>query len=157
VLATEPALQRELRARVLAERTMARDGMQPLKAAQTAATTVMPPLSIAPPASTAHTVEAAPGADFQWDPQALVIYIQERYIRLSPVEGRVFDLLLTRRNQTVTMDELIRIGLKREEGDPELGIKLLRPHMMRLRNKLERHPRLAHRIINVRGNGYMFI
>jgi DNA-binding response OmpR family regulator len=156
VLATEPALQRELRARVLAERMMARDGMQPLKAAQTA-TMVTPPLPIAPPASTTHTVEASPAADFQWDPEALVIYIQDRYIRLSPVEGRVFDLLLTRRNQTVTMEELILHGLKREEGDPDLGIKLLRPHMMRLRNKLERHPRLAHRIINVRGNGYMFI
>jgi DNA-binding response OmpR family regulator len=86
-----------------------------------------------------------------------VIYVQDKYIRLSPVEGRVFDLLLSRRNHTVTMNELISHGLRHEDSNVEEGIKLLRPHMMRLRNKLERYPGLAHRIVNVRGNGYMFI
>jgi DNA-binding response OmpR family regulator len=36
-------------------------------------------------------------------------------------------------------------------------VRLLRPHLVRLRNKLEKYPDLAHRIINVRGNGYMMI
>ena len=103
------------------------------------------------------TNAAEAGTDFQWDPEANVIYVQDKYIRLSPVEGRVFDLLLTQRNHTISMDELINHGLNRQDNNVEEGIKLLRPHMMRLRNKLERYPGLAHRIVNVRGNGYMFI
>jgi DNA-binding response OmpR family regulator len=52
---------------------------------------------------------------------------------------------------------MLEVGLKRVGGDLEEGIKLLRPHIMRLRNKLERHPKLAHRVVNVRSNGYMFV
>jgi DNA-binding response OmpR family regulator len=156
VLATEPASQRELRARLLAERLMVKGGKKPLKAPLSTAT-VTSPLPTAPPVPTARKVEASLHADFVWDPEGLLIYIKERYVRLSPVEGRVFDLLLTHRNQTVTMHELIRHGLMHENGDSALGVKLLRPHMMRLRSKLERYSELARRIINVRGDGYMFI
>ena len=147
VLATEPAIQRELRARVLAERIQSNEPV----------TTNKPILPREPVANPLATENADARGDFQWDPEAKVIYIQDKYIRLSPVEGRVFDLLLSRRNRTVTMEELLSHGLGRRSGNVEEGIKLLRPHMMRLRNKLERHPRLAHRVINVRGNGYMFI
>ncbi|MCL4505958.1 MAG: winged helix-turn-helix domain-containing protein [Chloroflexi bacterium] len=147
VLASEPAIQRELRARVLAERIQSNEPVAANKL-------VFPREPVADPLA---TESADARGDFQWDPEAKVIYIQDKYIRLSPVEGRVFDLLLSRRNRTVTMEELLSHGLERGNGSVEEGIKLLRPHMMRLRNKLERHPRLAHRVINVRGNGYMFI
>jgi DNA-binding response OmpR family regulator len=156
VLATEPASQRELRARLLAERSMVKGGKKPLKASHSA-TTVPSPLPIAPLVPTAQKVEASPVDDFTWDPEAMFIYVKGRYIRLSPVEGRMFDLLLTHRNQTVTMHELILHGLMRENGDSALDVKLLRPHMMRLRMKLELYSELARRIINVRGDGYMFI
>jgi DNA-binding response OmpR family regulator len=66
-------------------------------------------------------------------------------------------MLVARHNKTVSMEELLSEGMRMADANVEEGIKLLRPHMMRLRNKLERHPRLAHRIVNVRGNGYMFI
>ncbi len=148
VLASEPAIQRELRARVLAERIQSSDP-------STASKPVLPRESIV--ANPLATERADQRGDFQWDPEAKVIYVQDKYIRLSPVEGRVFDLLLSRRNRTVPMEELLSHGLQRHHGNVDEGIRLLRPHMMRLRNKLERHPRLAHRIINVRGNGYMFI
>jgi DNA-binding response OmpR family regulator len=147
VLASEPAIQRELRARVMAERIQAKDTHPASKPATMFDRVALP--------MTGSNAEA--GADFQWDPEASVIYVQDKYIRLSPVEGRVFDLLLSRRNHTVTMNELISHGLRHEDSNVEEGIKLLRPHMMRLRNKLERYPGLAHRIVNVRGNGYMFI
>ncbi len=164
VLASEPALQRELRARVLAERlaTAERKDVPPVAASAAPAyeTPFAPPLApvpitIAPAPSESATPEA--DTDFQWDPESHVIYIQNTYVRLSPVEGRIFDLLLTRHNHAVSAQELLEVGLKKTDGDVEEGIKLLRPHIMRLRNKLERHPKLAHRVVNVRGNGYMFV
>jgi DNA-binding response OmpR family regulator len=145
VLASETPNQRELRARVLAERVLAEANALPKNAA-----------AVMMPAKASAATVSSP-IDFQWDPEAHVIYIDNKYIRLSPVEGRVFDMLVSRHNHTISMDELIAEGMKMQNANMEEGIKLLRPHMMRLRNKLERHPRLAHRIVNVRGNGYMFI
>jgi DNA-binding response OmpR family regulator len=148
ILASEPPGQRELRARVMAERI--------LSASVAAARPKSTPVAIAPVATDAVST-AATSMDFQWDPESHVIYIDNKYIRLSPVEGRVFDMLVARHNKTVSMEELLSEGMKMQHANVDEGIKLLRPHMMRLRNKLERHPRLAHRIVNVRGNGYMFI
>lgn len=149
VLASEPAAQRELRARILAERLCTRATRTVSNIKRSMPAMSAPPASM-PPASAAS-------GEFQWDPEACVIYVDDKYVRLSPVEGRVFDLLLSRRTRTVSMEELIAHGLSKPCDDLESGIKLLRPHMMRLRNKLERHPNLAHRIVNVRGTGYMFI
>ena len=55
-------------------------------------------------------------------------------------------------NLVLAWDMTERLELCLEEG-----VRLLRPHLVRLRNKLEKYPDLAHRIINVRGNGYMMI
>lgn len=144
VLASEPPAQREMRARIMAERI--------LTAAQP---DVMRTINADP------QMEAAPtdskSDDFLWDPEAHIIYAEEKYVRLSPVEGRVFDLLLSRRNHLVNMDEIISHGLQRDYPNLDEGIRLLRPHIMRLRNKLERYSRLAHRVVNMRGAGYMFI
>lgn len=149
ILASESPGQRELRARVMAERILS---------ASVAPRPKSMPTVIAPaPAASDAVSAAATSMDFQWDPESHVIYIENKYIRLSPVEGRVFDMLVARHNKTVSMEELLGEGMRMQNANVEEGIKLLRPHMMRLRNKLERHPRLAHRIVNVRGNGYMFI
>lgn len=158
ILASEPAVQRELRARVLAERlvTVAGKTRQQATAAAMEAPAPAIPLTAIPTAPTQDT-EAKTDVEFQWDPESHVIYIHNTYVRLSPVEGRIFDLLLTKRNHAVSAEEMLEVGLKRIGGDLEEGIKLLRPHIMRLRNKLERHPKLAHRVVNVRGNGYMFV
>ncbi len=155
VLASEPALQRELRARVLAER-MATAQRQNAKQADAP---YEPPFAPIPTTISTAPANEKPNTDveFQWDLESHVIYIQNTYVRLSPVEGRIFDLLLTRHNRAVSAQELLEVGLKKTDGDLEEGIKLLRPHIMRLRNKLERHSRLAHRVVNVRGNGYMFV
>ncbi len=155
VLASEPALQRELRARVLAERMATAERQN----ARQADAPYQPPFAPIPMTAAPAPASARPAADveFQWDPEAHVIYIQNTYVRLSPVEGRLFDLLLTRHNHAVSAQELLEVGLNKFDGDVEEGIKLLRPHIMRLRNKLERHPKLAHRVVNVRGNGYMFV
>jgi DNA-binding response OmpR family regulator len=160
VLASEPAVQRELRARVLAERMVTVEGKD-RRTAKAPAAPYEPPAMTVPlttiPAAPVQTPEPETDVEFQWDPESHVIYIQNTYVRLSPVEGRIFDLLLERRNHAVSAEELLEVGLKKTDGDLEEGIKLLRPHIMRLRNKLERHPKLAHRVVNVRGNGYMFV
>ena len=148
VLSSEPPQQRELRARLMAERILnaANPGVMDS------------PAVLAEVVAEKPAVEAGSVADsFQWDPLEHIIYVENMYVRLSPVEGRVFDLLLTRRNHMVSMDELISRGLQRDYPNLEDGIKLLRPHMMRLRNKLERYSRLARCIVNVRAEGYMFI
>jgi DNA-binding response OmpR family regulator len=154
ILASEPAVQRELRARVLAERLVTTAGKAKTTALEAPAPTI--PLT-AIPATSAEATETDTDVEFQWDPESHVIYIHNTYVRLSPVEGRIFDLLLSKRNHAVSAEEMLIVGLKRMDGDLEEGIKLLRPHIMRLRNKLERHPKLAHRVVNVRGNGYMFV
>jgi DNA-binding response OmpR family regulator len=55
------------------------------------------------------------------------------------------------------MEELVRHVLTNPNVDVESGVKQLRPHIVRLRRKLERYPVLSNRILNMRGAGYMFI
>ena len=153
ILASEPAMQRELRARVLAERTMRMEkkNKQPIKTAS--ASFFLQPIPILP----AHIAKPQADAEFQGDAGSLVSHIQNTSLHLSPVESRIFKLLLTRRNYVVSPQELLEAGLRKTKGNLGEDIKLLRPHIMRLRDKLERHPELAHHVVNVRGNGYMFI
>ena len=153
ILASEPAVQRELRARVLAERTMtvAKKNKQPIKTAS--ATFFLQPIPILP----AHIAKPRADTEFPWGTGSPVTYIQNTSLHLSPVEGRIFKLLLTRRNHVVSPQELLEAGLRKTKGDLGEDIKLLRPHIMRLRDKLDRHPELANHVVNVRGNGYMFV
>ncbi len=146
LLASDPDFQREIRARILAERV----AMQSRKQARRPE---MPAMSTARAASS--TLITMPG--FHWDPAIHIIYVSSGYLRLSPVEGRMFDLLLNKHNRTVLLEELIAAAFNQPDMDVNQGVKLLRPHMMRLRNKLEQFPETAHRIINLRGSGYMFI
>ncbi len=146
LLASDPEFQREIRARILAERAAIRS---PKQARRSEA-----PAMGAARAATSKLI-TMPG--FHWDPAIHIIYTGSGYLRLSPIESRLFDLLLSKRNRTVMLEELIGAAFKRPDMDVNRGARLLRPHMMRLRNKLEQFPETAHRIINLRGSGYMFI
>lgn len=151
LLISDPEINRELGARLLAERA----GVEQLDQPEIPASDVKDELD-----ETAPEPGTAPDnhdAQFQWDPIGHVLHLGENYIRLSPIEGRIFDLLLTNHNRTVTMDELVRHVLTNPNVDPEAGVKQLRPHIVRLRRKLERYPVLSNRILNMRGAGYMFI
>ena len=55
------------------------------------------------------------------------------------------------------MEELVSHVLTNPIVGIEAGVKQLRPHIVRLRRKLERYPVLSNRILNMRGAGYMFI
>ncbi|MCS7059642.1 MAG: winged helix-turn-helix domain-containing protein [Anaerolineae bacterium] len=146
LLAGDPDFQRQIRARILAERA----AVQPKESRRRSDE---PTASDGRPAASILVAESG----FRWDPAVHIVYSGNSYLRLSPIEGRLFDLLLTKRNRMVTMAELIAAAFKEQEIDFERGIKLLRPHMMRLRNKLQRFPELARRIVNLRGSGYMFV
>lgn len=146
LLASDPDFQREIRARTLAERAA-------MKSHKPARRPEPPAMNAARDASS--TLITMPG--FHWDPAIRIIYAGNGYLRLSPVEGRLFDLLLSKQNRTVLLEELIGAAFNQPGMDVRQGVKLLRPHMMRLRNKLAQFPETAHRIINLRGSGYMFI
>ncbi|HEY3288969.1 MAG TPA: winged helix-turn-helix domain-containing protein [Anaerolineae bacterium] len=150
VLATDPPFHRESRARVLAEQTIAQS-IPPRSPSAPVAPAVNPET---PAPATAPIVE--PVSDFVWDDKANAIMAQGHFIRLSPVEAHMFGLLVNKLTQVVSADELIQGALHKHYDDISEGIKVLRPHMMRLRKKLDRNPVMAHRISTVRGNGYSF-
>jgi DNA-binding response OmpR family regulator len=151
LLGIDPEINRELSARLLAERA----GAEHQPAGDTK------PEDSAQVAQEPATAQSSPpmglGSQFQWDPIGHVLHLGDSYVRLSPIEGRIFDLLLTNHNRTVPMEELVRHVLTNPNVDVEAGVKQLRPHIVRLRRKLERYPVLANRILNMRGAGYMFI
>jgi DNA-binding response OmpR family regulator len=95
--------------------------------------------------------------DVSWDPVSHVIKIDGEQLHLTPIQARIFDRLWANRNSTVSLEELIRLVLLRPDVDIREGSRLLRPHLVRLRNTLDSHPKLARRIVNIRGNGYMMI
>jgi DNA-binding response OmpR family regulator len=138
VLASDPEVQRALSARLLVERVSADH--------------IEPPVTPEPvPVKVAQTPE------FEWDPIGRVIHIGEDYVRLSSVEGRIFDMLYCNRNHTVQVTELVPHVLMRQNLEIPIGARRLRPHIMRLRRKLENYPNLGMRIVNMRGTGYMLI
>lgn len=144
LLSTDSEAHRELSARLMAERANSQPRATPGRINTTRHGAV---------ASVPHT----PNGDFRWDPATHLIQSGNNYVRLSPIEGRIFDLLYTRRNQVVPIRELIEQALMKPGVDEREGARLLRPHLVRLRGKLERNPGLAHRIVNMRGSGYMML
>ncbi len=95
--------------------------------------------------------------DVDWDPIGNCIHIDRTEIRLTPIQARIFGRLWQHRNSTVSTEDLVRIVMLREDIDVHEGSRLLRPHLVRLRDALDNHPKLAHRIVNIRGSGYMMI
>lgn len=138
LLASDPPFHRESRARVVAEQMLAHS-MSAL------------------PADSAKPGHGLPSPEFEWDIKSFTINQHGRFIQLSMVEGRIFDLLLSRRGQAVSVEELITHTLYKQYTVLDQGVRVLRPHMMRLRRKLDEHPRLAHRIKTTRGTGYSFV
>ncbi len=145
LLSTDSEAHRELSARLMAERI----NSQPRSAR----------LSQSDPARYAATSPswAAATGELRWDPATYLLQSGQDYVRLSPIEGRIFDLLYTRQGRVVSVAELIEHALMKSGVDEREGAKLLRPHLVRLRSKLEKHPDLSRRIVNMRGSGYMLL
>lgn len=123
ILASDPDFHRELSARLLIERSHISGR---LKA----------------PVVAERAVSTQPGLGFEWDPVSYVISCGDQYIRLSPAEGRLFTLLMANRGRTVGVRDLMRYALRKPDVELKLGLRQLRPHMMRLRRKLSAIPNL---------------
>ncbi len=139
MLASDPEIHRELSARLLVERSRAVPSRAPV------------------PVAHEQVVHVETGLPFEWDPVAHVISCDGRYIRLSPAEGRLFSLLMANRGRTVGVRDLMRYALRKPDVELKLGLRQLRPHMMRLRRKLNATPNLTLRIVSTRGMGYMLV
>jgi DNA-binding response OmpR family regulator len=142
VLASDPEVQRRLNARLLVERASTRATVD---------------LATAPAATPPPALAAASPFSMEWDPIGRVIHIGEKYLRLSSVEARIFDRMLANRAHTVGVADLVSDALMQPNLEASVGARRLRPHVMRLRRKLERFPVIGMRIVNIRGTGYMMI
>ena len=147
LLASDPEIDREFSAQYLVERVMSDHEHQDLPQhlshvivarSQTRA---------------AETVSARP--KIEWEPIGRVIRVEGKYIHLSPIEGRMFNLLLQNVGHTVTLQDFMRHALNKPDMTIQEAVQQLRPHMMRLRRKLAVQPDLASRIVNTRGTGYI--
>ncbi len=94
--------------------------------------------------------------NFQWDASLAAIYSDGNWLKLSPVEWRLFESLLQHRGETVTTLELITGGLGRTEETPTTA-SLLRLHMSRLRSKISGHVTHGVNIVTMRSRGYMLV
>ena len=145
ILASDPEINRELCACILAERKSAESNY---------------PADV-PPSNTIFVDNKKSSAnshsDFRWDVTAQVIRIGSQQISLSPIEARVFSLLYEHRGQVVSVEDFITGALRKPRLEALTAARQLRPHMMRLRRKLNRYPQAANRLINTRGAGYMFV
>jgi len=91
----------------------------------------------------------------EWDTDSHMIRAEGKHIHLSPVEGRIFDLLLQRFGRTVASTELAAYALGMAGMDAAHAGRRLRPHMMRLRHKLASQPGIPMQVITARGIGYL--
>lgn len=147
LLASDTNVQRELRTRVLAE-----NATRKIYTPEPTAAPVEPK-----PEPAVEAIDNNEPLNFVWDSVAHIIHVGNEFVRLSPIEGRMFNMLVINRRVAVSMKDLIAKALLKPNMSTSEGIKLLRPHLVRLRNKLDSYPALAHRIVNMRGTGYMFV
>jgi DNA-binding response OmpR family regulator len=89
-----------------------------------------------------------------FDPHLRAIRKDDMWVPLSPIEWRLFQLLLQKRGRIVSSIELTKSGLHREQYT-RMEMSLLRLHMSRLRAKLRQHFANQFNIITLRGQGYM--
>ena len=89
------------------------------------------------------------------NPVEHVVTFSDRPIELTPTEFDVLFCLMRNAGQVLSCQELVRQaqGYELDERDARY---LIRPHLTRLRQKLETEPEAPEYIHNVRGIGYLF-
>jgi len=92
----------------------------------------------------------------RWDASIAAIYSSGTWMQLSPVEWRLFEMLLQNRGQTVPSINLISGPLGRS-AETATTSSLLRLHLSRLRAKVEEHGVTGINIVTVRSRGYMLV
>jgi hypothetical protein len=76
--------------------------------------------------------------------------------RLSSVEAAIVNCLSAHSGQAISARDLVSHVMGREV-DEERAASLIRPHISRLRSKVEPTPQMPQRLLTVRGKGYMYV
>lgn len=95
---------------------------------------------------------ALPGLDLNAARRMLII--EDVPILLSSIELNLIEALIQRAPNLVTYEEMARVAFP-STSDVEHALRLLRPHIARLRRKFESVHNTRWRISNFRGQGYV--
>jgi DNA-binding response OmpR family regulator len=76
-------------------------------------------------------------------------------LHLTPTEFRLLTALMTRPDQVLTAQQLVREA-QGYQADEREAREIIRPTISRLRTKLAKYPHSAKCLVSVRGQGYMF-
>jgi len=101
--------------------------------------------------------DAAPGefqfGDVRVDFKSREISKKGKAVHLTPLEFGLLKLLIERRGEVVTRDDI----LDRVWDEAIVSPRTVEPHVVHLRQKLEDDPSDPHHILGVRGVGYKFV
>jgi hypothetical protein len=76
--------------------------------------------------------------------------------KLSSVEAAIVNCLSAHSGQAISARDIVSQVMGREV-DEERAASLIRPHISRLRSKVEPTPQMPQRLLTVRGKGYMYM
>lgn len=79
-----------------------------------------------------------------------------RSMRLSSVEAAIVHCLSAQNGAPMSARNLVHAVMGRDV-DEDRAATLIRPHISRLRSKVEPTPQMPQRLLTVRGKGYMFV
>lgn len=157
LLASQPELERQMAVRVMAERSTLLSGESQRKNGIARKAELAPARLGSGLSADAAFITSFMANDrcFTWDHDNCVIQADGSFVHLSPIEGRIFELLLKYQGRTVTLVDLAEYALHMPSTDATAILRRLRPNVMRLRRKLAQQPHLTEvKIINARGQGY---
>lgn len=103
-------------------------------------------------ATNGTTSSGLPGLDLNAARRMLII--EDVPILLSSIELNLIEALIQRAPNLVTYEEMARVAFP-STNDVEHALRLLRPHIARLRRKFESVHNTRWRISNFRGQGYV--
>ena len=83
-------------------------------------------------------------------------YSLHRAMRLSSVEAAIVNCLSAQNGAPMSARSLVHAVMGRDV-DEDRAATLIRPHISRLRSKVEPTPQMPQRLLTVRGKGYMFV
>jgi DNA-binding response OmpR family regulator len=76
--------------------------------------------------------------------------------RLSSVEAAIVNCLTSQMGSPLSARSIVHLVMGRDM-DEDRAASLIRPHISRLRSKVEPLPQMPQRLLTVRGKGYMFV
>jgi DNA-binding response OmpR family regulator len=76
--------------------------------------------------------------------------------RLSSVESAIMNCLSAHPGEAISARSLVQTIMGRDV-DEDHAASLIRPHISRLRSKLEPTPQMPRKLLTVRGKGYIFV